>query len=177
MVGVQRVLLMSALSLAFAITMGFSALVKIPLPGTPVPLTLQTFVLLAGAGVLTRWYALQMVLWYLLIGIVGAPFFAGGSGLTHLAGASGGYLIGFFFAAAIVGFSAERKMPAIAKASLYVMAALSVYVAGVVWLKFVTQAGWLNAVAMGVYPFVLIDVVKAITAYFGVERLKNIFGR
>jgi len=164
---------MSASSLAFAVLLGFSALVKIPIPGTPVPLTLQTFVLLAGAGILGRFYALEMVGWYLALGLAGAPFFIEGSGLAHIIGPSGGYLLGFMIAAGIVGFAPTKKFGSVAKAVTYIAATLSIYIAGVTHLKLVSGSSWNMAIAMGAYPFIAGDIIKAIAASIGVSKIRK----
>jgi len=165
---------MSAASLVCAVILGFSALVRIPIPGTPVPVTLQTFALLACAGALTRYYALQMVAWYVLLGLVGAPFFAGGSGYAHIMGATGGYIWGFFLAAAVVGFFGDTKRSLFSGMAIYLVAALALYVPGLLQLKFVTGVNWPNTLAMGFFPFIITDIVKAVAAYGGVSFSKRI---
>lgn len=170
----HRTIAMSASSLAFAVLIGFSALVKIPLPGTPVPLTLQTFVLLTGAGILGRFYAIEMVGWYLALGLAGAPFFVGGSGLAHIMGPSGGYLLGFVIAAGIIGFAPAKKVGSVAKAAIYIAATLSIYVAGVTHLKLVSGSTWQMAIAMGAYPFIAGDIIKAVIASVGVSKIRKV---
>ncbi len=151
-----------------------AALIKVPLPGTPIPATLQTFALLAGAGILGRWMSLQMIGWYLILGLCGAPFFAGGSGLTHLMGASGGYLIGFVLASLIVGFFTERATSASKRLLVYCAAAAAIYVPGLIHLKFVTGAAWGSVLTMGLVPFILFDLVKALAAGVGVQALAHL---
>lgn len=164
----SRVVVMSAASLACAVLMGFSALVRIPIPGTPVPVTLQTFALLGFAGLLGRFYSLQMVGWYLALGLLGAPFFAGGSGWNHLTGATGGYLLGFVMAAAIAGFVGEKTQGFWRRCAIYLLATTAIFVPGVVWLKMVTGADWNTAFGMGFLPFIAGDLVKAAAAAAGV---------
>jgi len=170
----SHVLVMSAASLCIAVLVGFSALVRFPIPGSPVPITLQTFALIAGAGFLKRGYALQMVAWYLLLGMVGAPFFAGGSGFSYAFGATGGYLIGFVAAAAIIGYAAPRAQSAWTKIALYLAAAAAIYVPGLVQLKLVTNASWTAALAMGVIPFIWFDLIKAGAAFATVRASSKI---
>jgi len=165
----SRILIMSAASLALATAVGFSALVRIPIPGTPIPVTLQTFALLASAGILGRYYALEMVAWYLVLGIAGAPFFAGGSGIAHLVGPSGGYLFGFIVASALVGFL--RGEGAIRGIAVYLCAALAIYVPGLIWLHLSTAATWSQTIAMGFLPFIIADLLKALAAW-GINNLK-----
>ena len=171
---ISKKMVMSTLSLLGAIVLGLSALVKLPILGTPVPITLQTFALLTMAGMLTRYYAIQMVLWYIALGIVGIPFFANGAGLTYLTGATGGYLLGFIFAAILVGFFGSRQKTWISGIGIYMLAALCIYLPGIFQLKMVTQSTWSNALLMGFYPFILFDVIKAIAAYLGVRGTRKI---
>jgi len=168
--GVSSIFLNSAASLLCAVVVGFSALVAVPLPGTPVPATLQTFALLACAGLLGRAYALQMVAWYVAIGIAGAPFFTGGGGTDALFGATGGYIAGFFLASAIVGYLSSSCGSLASKASLYAAAALTLYVPGLLWLKCSTGAEWSAVFSMGLAPFVVFDLVKA-SAAASINRL------
>ncbi|MBT3181679.1 MAG: biotin transporter BioY [Deltaproteobacteria bacterium] len=163
-VSINRALVMSTGSLICAVLLGFSALIKIPIPGSPVPATLQTFTLLLCAGMLGRWYSVQMVGWYLILGLVGAPFFAKGSGLQYVFGATGGYLWGFFLASFIVGFLHKKSSGLINSVAIYVAAALAIYIPGILQLKLVTGSTWQMTLAMGLYPFIMVDLIKAVIA-------------
>ncbi len=166
---VSRTAIMSAASLCCAVLIAFSAYMRIPIPGSPVPLTLQTGVLLACAGFLSRGYALQMALWYIALGLVGAPFFADGCGINYIFGATGGYLLGFVAAAAIVGYGADRADRWWKSLALYLLAASVIYVPGLAQLKLVTGTPWSQVIAMGLIPFIAFDLVKAAAA-FGLVR-------
>jgi biotin transport system substrate-specific component len=153
--------------IAGAALLAAAAQVRVPLPFTPVPLSGQTFaVLLVGAGLGLRRGALATAL-YLLIGLLGAPVFVGGgSGMGHLLGATGGYLVGFVVAAALLGWLAERRaerhfLPA---AGAMAIATLAIYVFGVAGLMLVTGASVSQAIALGVLPFVFGDALKALLA-------------
>jgi biotin transport system substrate-specific component len=149
-----------ALVVGGAALVGISAQVAIPLPFTPVPLTLQTFaVLLVGASLGSLRGALSMVV-YLLAGIVGVPWFAeGSSGFTS---ASFGYILGFIFAAFIVGRLAERgaSTTALRTAGLMVVGNIAIYAVGVTWLKFAIDVDWATAMSLGVVPFLIGDAIK-----------------
>jgi biotin transport system substrate-specific component len=81
---------------------------KIQVPFWPVPMTIQTFVVLV-LGVAYGWrLAGATVLLYLAQGALGLPVFAAGGGLAYMAGPTGGYLVGFLLAALVVGWLAER---------------------------------------------------------------------
>lgn len=141
--------------------------IRIPLGFTPVPLTGQTFaVLLIGAG-LGPIRGMSAVLVYLAVGLLGAPVFSeGGSGTTHLLGATGGYLIGFVLAAGVAGWMARRGADRRVWSGIAAMTAASlvVYVCGVIGLVLVTGASVPRAIELGVLPFLVVDVVKAAAA-------------
>lgn len=138
---------------------------KIQVPFYPVPITMQTFVVLAfGMAVGWRLAAVTLGL-YLLQGALGLPVFAGtpekGIGLAYMAGPTGGYLVGQFLAATLVGWLAERgwdRNVVLTAAAMLVGNAL-IYVPGLLWLG--TVLGWDKPVLeWGLYPFVLGDLFK-----------------
>jgi len=138
---------------------------QISIPLQPVPITGQTFgVLLVGAALGFRRGALAVIL-YLLQGALGLPFFASGaSGLARLVGPTGGYLVGFVFAAALVGALSERGWDRRFPSTLAAMALgnLVIYLCGLPWLaQFV---GWEKVASVGLLPFLFGDVLKAALA-------------
>ena len=94
----------------FIILTALGAYVRIPLPFTPVPITLQTFFVLLSGAVLGRKWGSASQMGYLLLGIVGLPVFAGaGAGFAYLFGPTGGYIIGFIVASWLVGRIIHQK--------------------------------------------------------------------
>ena len=139
---------------------GLAAQVAIPLPFTPVPLTLQTFaVLLAGAALGSTRGIMAMAL-YAVAGIAGVPWFAEGS--SGFAMPSFGYILGFIIAAGIVGRIAEHgaTLTAWRTAGLMIVGNVVIYAVGVTWLKYAIDASWATALQLGVAPFLIGDVVK-----------------
>lgn len=135
---------------------------KVQIPFWPVPITLQSGVVLL-LGVAYGWrLAAATVLLYLAEGAIGLPVFAGtparGIGLAYMVGPTGGYLVGFVAAAVIAGATAERTRDTLALAIGLIAATVSVYVFGTAWLA--TFVGLDKALATGVFPFVPGDVVK-----------------
>ena len=157
-----------ALSAAFIALIALGSWVSVPF--FPVPLTLQTlFVLLAGA--VMRRYAVIPVTLYILLGALGLPLFHNGiAGIGILLGPTGGYLIGFIPAALIVGLAYESKSARVHVIGL-AMATLIIYAFGIIWLKYSTGMGLAAALAMGMLPFLLGDVIKASAAYMIAQRL------
>jgi biotin transport system substrate-specific component len=156
-----------ALVFAGAFFIFLTSKVVIPVAGSPVPITGQTFgVLLVGGALGLRRGAAGVAL-YVLLGVVGLPFFAEGKGgLTVIWGATGGYLIGFIVAGAVVGRLAElgwdRKIGG-ALGAMVVGSAL-IYAIGLPWLKVVTGLTVEETIAQGLTPFLIGDAIKIILA-------------
>jgi biotin transport system substrate-specific component len=141
-----------------------AAQVSIPLPFTPVPLTLQTLaVLLTGAALGTVRGVLSMVL-YLVAGVLGAPVFSNHS--SGWGGPTFGYVLGFVVAAAVVGRLAERGATrGVARtAAVMVVGNLIIYAVGVPWLMAVAHLSLPRALALGVLPFLIGDAIKIVVA-------------
>lgn len=153
---------------AFAVMTALGAHVRIPLPWTPVPITLQTFfVQLAGATLGPVLGPASQAL-YLLAGAAGLPVFAGGaSGISYLLqGPTTGYLVGFLVATVLVGRLVRRREDPGILGILLSMAAggLAVYACGVSWLLWSLGLSPASALAKGVLPFLAGDVVKTCAA-------------
>lgn len=144
-----------------------AAQINIPLP--VVPLTLQTLAVLAiGAAYGARLGAATLAL-YAIEGAAGLPVFAQmKAGAAVIAGPTGGYIVGFILAAALVGYLAEKGWSSnIAKmiaASL--LGAAVLYIPGLIWLHQFAN-GWAQTFEWGITPFILGDIVKAIIAALG----------
>lgn len=150
---------------AFSLLTALTAQVAIPLPGTPVPITGQTFgVLLTGALLGPRLGVLSLLL-YLAEGAAGLPFFLGGtSGLAHIAGPTGGYLLSYPLAAGLVGWLAARgwdRRPLTMLAAM-LLGSVVIYAFGAGYLAHFIGAS--KAFAGGVLPFLPGDALKALLA-------------
>lgn len=141
------------------------AQIRFSLPFTPVPITGQTFaVLLVGAALGSKRGAASLIL-YILVGALGLPFFAGGaSGLAYMSGPTLGYLVGFVVGAYVVGLLAERGLERSVRTSLipFAIGTLVIYLFGAGWLSILF--GLEQALALGVLPFLVSDVIKLILA-------------
>ena len=139
------------------------AQIEIHLGFTPVPITLQTFaVLVAGAGLGALLGTASLAL-YLLLGILGAPVYAGGEGgWEWVKGATGGYLVGFVVAAGLAGVLAERRWDRRISSAVTAMLTgnVVVYLFGLPWLAHVAGYSWQEALEKGLYPFVVGDLLK-----------------
>ena len=153
-----------ALVVGGTLFVALSALVQIPLPFTPVPLSLQTFaVLLTGAALGSRRGVLSMGL-YLLAGVAGVPWFAQHhSGWTF---ASFGYVVGFVAAAWLAGRLAEAgaDRQVLKNTGLLVVGNVVIYAFGVTGLIASTGMGLTTALTKGVAPFLIGDLIKIAVA-------------
>jgi len=154
----------AALVVVFSAFVALTAQVEIPL--RPVPITLQTLgVLFTGAVLGSRRGAVALLL-YLAEGAVGLPVFAGGaSGVAYMLGPTGGYLVGFVPAAAVVGWLAEHgwdRRP-LWTALAMVIGNLVIYALGVTWLA-VLLGDLRTALVQGALIFIIGDLIKLVIA-------------
>ena len=160
---------------AFTVLLCFASLIKIPLPFTPVPVTLQNLVVLLAASALGARLGLASVGLYLGMGVLGVPLFANaGSGILYLFGPTAGYLFGFLFAVWLVASllqSVNRKNFFVCYAVM-MTGLLSIYFMGGMWLAI--GYGWdlAQIVYMGVLPFVAGDIIKAFIAALVCQKIK-----
>jgi biotin transport system substrate-specific component len=139
---------------------GLCAQVSIPLPFTPVPITLQTFAVLLAGAALGPWRGGAAMLLYLVAGVAGVPWFAEqGSGYAF---ASFGYIVGFIVAAIVVGAFASRGADRSVGGTVAIMVLgnLIIYAFGVPWLMAATGMPLLVGLEQGLWPFVLGDALK-----------------
>ena len=146
---------------SFVLGASLSAQVAVPLPMTPVPMTLQPlFVVLAGAMLGPRLGALSMGL-YVMLGMLGAPVFSNGAaGLAWLFGPTGGYLLATPAAAYTAGWIAGDHGKMLRTLSGLVSGLLTMYGGGVAWLMVLTGQAFTEVVALGIVPFLAGDIVK-----------------
>jgi biotin transport system substrate-specific component len=137
---------------------------KLQIPLWPVPMTMQTYVVLVLGMTYGPRLGTLTVLFYLAQGALGVPVFAGtpekGLGLPYMLGPTGGYLLGFLLAVAVSGWLARRGWDRSAGWTLLAMTLghAVIFVPGVSWLAM--QIGWERAVASGLTPFCLATVAK-----------------
>ncbi len=142
---------------ALAVALSLGALIKLPLPFTPVPVTLQTLPILVAVFFMGPRRAMAGVLLYSGLGLAGVPLFAATLGSTF------GYLIGF--AAAPWAMTLFRS-----RAAALAVGQSVIYLFGASWLAWWTGLSPAAALAMGVLPFVAGDALKCAGAYMIVRR-------
>ena len=157
----------------FALLTAAAAQMTIPLGITPVPLTGQTFAVLLAGGVLGSRRAGMSMLLYVALGAIGLPFYAEGTGGWSAAtGSTAGYLVGFVVAAVVVGLMAEHGQDRKLSTSIpaFIAATMIIYTIGTAWLAHslglpvTAAAGESSAISLGVAPFLVGDVFKALLA-------------
>jgi biotin transport system substrate-specific component len=152
------------------------AYIRIPLPFTPVPITLQTFfVLLAGALLGKKLGSLSQA-GYLLIGIFGVPVFTGGLyGFARLFGPTGGYLMGFVLAAYVIGklLGNDNDAPFTKIVATMLVGLALLFTLGTIQLALVMHISLEKAVALGVLPFLPGDIIKLFAAATLYQRVQK----
>ncbi|MBI4041975.1 MAG: biotin transporter BioY [Deltaproteobacteria bacterium] len=158
-----------------SVVLALSARIAIPLPWTPVPVTLQTAVVLLLPLLFGAKIGALSVCFYLLEGAFGIPVFSGGQlGWLHLAGPTGGYLLGFLLSASVVGWLSERGWQCRIQrfAALLLLGHLLIYLPGLLWLSHFV-GGVVRAVELGLLPFLLGDFLKTAVVFFTVRQIRK----
>ncbi len=148
---------------------------KIKVPFYPVPMTMQTFVVVL-IGITLGWkLGLATVFAYLFEGAIGLPVFVGtpekGIGISYMIGPTGGYLVGFISSVFIAGFVNLNKNIFI-KFCLILLSIFAIYLTGVPWLAYLT--GWEVAYVWGIKNFVLAEILKIAILTLSAEKLLKV---
>lgn len=151
---------------AGAVALTLIGQVALPLPFTPVPVTLGTLAALGIGGLLGARRALGSVSLYGAAAALGAPVLAGWSSGV---GASFGYVLGYARAGVVAARALARgadgsRRPLVVRVGLMLLASALVYIPGLAWLKVATGAAWGTVFAVGLAPFVIGDALKSAVA-------------
>jgi biotin transport system substrate-specific component len=151
----------------FAFLTVLAAEVRIPLPFTPIPMTLQTFIApLAGGFLGAAWGAGSMLL-YMVLGIAGLNVFAAApGGLGLFLAPSAGYVFGFVLAALILGYVQDRNTNNLHLLAALIFTHIVIFACGVAGLMWNMHMSIQEALAQGVAPFLIGDVFKIAASYF-----------
>ncbi|WP_328538738.1 biotin transporter BioY [Streptomyces sp. NBC_00344] len=166
-----------ALVLGGAALTGLAAQIAVPIPGSPVPVTGQTFAaLLVGASLGTRRGFLSLAL-YAVLGMAGMPWFADGA--SGAGGATFGYVLGMVLASAAVGALARRggDRSVLRTAGTMLLGSAIIYGLGVPYLALSTGMSATAAVAAGLTPFLIGDALKAALAMGALPAAWKLAGR
>ena len=147
---------------------------SIPIPLSPVPITLTNLVIYFTVCLLGWKLGTVSYLVYLIIGLAGLPVFSSfGSGFGKLFGPTGGYLIGFIFMAVICGLFFEKSQNRMMIFAGLVLGSLVNYLFGTAWLAVQTNLTFYQALWAGVIPYIPGDLVKILLAVFLAPELKS----
>ncbi len=168
---------------SIVLTSLFAALIAtgayLAIPMAPVPITLQTFFIIAAGLIGGRKIGMSAVGIYLIAGAIGLPVFSGGSGgVAHLVGPTGGFIFGALLSTFIAGIFSDlaRRIPdestdetTKTSATLLliiggVLAALAIYLIGLPWLKVTLEFTWAKTFTVGMIPFLIGDTIKTVAA-------------
>ncbi len=157
----------------------FCARIYFPIPGTPVPLTIQNFaVLLVGLALGSRRGFAALAL-YLAEGAAGMPVFSphGPGGIAQILGPTGGYLIAYPFVAGVVGYLFERGKASFARATLAAIAGETLLFAGGISWLYVWTHSLARALSFGLYCFIFAEIIKIMLAAGTVRSWQALFSR
>ena len=156
---------------AGVLLVALAAQVAVPLPGTPVPMTLQPLAVLLVGGLLGPGAGAASLALYLAAGAAGLPVFTplGAPGLARLLGPTGGYLLAFPFAAAVVGWVTVRRRGWAGALAGPLLGMAAIHAGGLAQLLVLTGNAD-AAVALGTLPFVLGDCLKVLVAALVLRR-------
>ncbi len=159
----------------FAMALAIAAQVRIPLPFTPVPITLQTFMLYVGAAWLGTRVAQPGLALYVGVALIGAPVMSGfRGGIAAFAGATGGYILGWFVAVMVVGRLLNGEQKSTTRTALAMAAGSAIILScGALHLALLLDLSPQQAFLMGVAPFLPGDALKILTASAIVRRWPN----
>jgi len=188
----SNALLRVAGAVGFALATALAAQVAIPLPGTPVPITLQTAVVLLAGLTLGPWLGAASMAFYLLLGAAGHHVFAlqGDAltdwGLGYLVGSTGGYLVGFVLAQPVIGLltrSSIARPMTLGRVGTTVIAIMAgnavIFACGLLWLGLWLQSDLVTTLQMGLIPFLPGMMIKSVLALAAagliLPRIRNRF--
>lgn len=167
-----------ALTLMFVLLTALSSRVKVYLPFSPVPITLQTFSVILS-GILLKEFGIVSQILYLVLGVLGVGLFANGGGINYVFSPTFGYVVGFVFASYFAGYFTRNYSNSKMLALGLLIADFLIYVPGLTWLYFVLSKSG-NAVSLqyilsiGFLPFVVGDIIKVFAAFGFAKAIKRI---
>ncbi len=162
----------------FAALTGVTAGIIIPLPFTPVPMTLATLAVMLTGGLLGSKYGSVSMIVYVLLGAFGAPVFGGYTGgFDKILGPTGGYIIGYILTAFITGIIIEKINK---KNSFYInIVAMAIglslcYILGTIWFMISTNTPLWTSLIACVFPFLIGDLLKIMAGAVLIKKLRPV---
>lgn len=152
-----------------------SSYIVIPLPFTPIMITGQTMAVNLVALILSPIHSGMCIIVFMLLGVSGLPIFAGGSsGLGALFGQSGGFIFGFLFAAVAMSYLKGKKASLFRYLLVTIFLGIPIiYLSGAIYMSYILNITYVEALKLGVIPFLAGDLIKAVLASIIAVRLNN----
>lgn len=149
------------------------------IPIGPIPVSFTSFVIFIGLYLLGIKGGTLSYLLYLVIGLIGLPVFSGfQGGIGKLLGPTGGYLIGFILMALVAGLFIDKFYDKIYMHIIgMVIGAIICYLFGSLWLSYQAGLSFLGALAVGVLPFIVTDILKIVLAAIIGPKLRKAVGK
>lgn len=162
----------------FTAIMSIMAQIALPIPFSPVPVTLQVMAICLAGAILGSKTGFISILTYDLLGIIGVPVFSNfHGGLSSLLSPGGGYIIAFPIAAYIIGLILERNEINVFKVVIAMSAGLIViYLFGMIQMKILLGLTWAKAFMMAVGVFLPLDLIKIVLSSFIVIPVRKAIG-
>jgi len=157
----QVVLVLAGIAL-----LALAAKIKVPVPNSPVPVSMGTFAVLTIGAAYGPRLGLTTIIGYLIIGALGFDIFSNSTaevnGWAYMTGGTGGYLVGFVLALLVLGYAATKgwDRSALKLMPVLVVANALIYIPGMAWLSYLFGMDISAAFAAGVAPFLIGDVLK-----------------
>lgn len=157
-------------SALFAALLIASSYVNLHLGFSPVPITIENLIVMLTGAILGPLYGFLSVSLVIVLSVIGIPTLHGSSGAALLLGPTGGFIWAYPFAALFIGLIVQRikgrsaASIALIWLTLELFGSLLLYVFGVPWLAHSANLSWQQAMAVGCYPFLVGDAVKAVIA-------------
>lgn len=161
----------------FAALTAVAAQILLPLPFTPIPVSMALLVPMLAGRLLGFKRGVISQLLYVLLGLLGLPVFASmRSGAGVLFGPTGGYIIGYIITAAVCGLAWKNDKGSFWKGALsMLLGAAGCYLCGTVWYIALTQTGFLAALMACVVPFLPGEAIKIVAGAYLVKKVEPIF--
>ncbi len=151
-------------------------------PGAAVPFSLQTFAIMLAGGLLGAVYGFWSIFLVVLLTAAGIPLMNGPGGFAQIFGPTGGFIWMFPVSAFLIGWASDRLFAGRTKLNasrivllllaMLIFGVLLVYVTGVPWLAHVADMDLSGAVKVGMTPFLLADIIKAVAAVFIISVIR-----
>jgi biotin transport system substrate-specific component len=158
----------------FIIFTSLGAFVRIPLPFSPVPITLQTFFVLLSGLILGGNLGATSQIFYVILGVLGFPIFTNATcGFYYLFGPTGGYLFGFILVSFLIGNVIRKTNSNFGLFSIVILGSMIILFFGSIWLMLLFKIGFDKAILLGALPFIPGDIIKSIFACLVYKKIHS----